>query len=77
MEDGGDGSVEVDFLLEDGVQERQIEDIALIEVDSLLVGGDVLSFRKIMGYGFKNPAKVVKGGIEVVIADGDVVGSRE
>ena len=77
MEDGGDGSVEVDFLLEDGVQERQIEDIALIEVDSLLVGGDVLSFREIMRNGFKNPAKVVKGGIEVVIADGDVVGSRE
>ena len=77
VEDGGDGSVEVDFLLEDGVQERQIEDIALIEVDSLLVGGDVLSFREIMRNGFKNPAKVVKGGIEVVIADGDVVGSRE
>ena len=60
MEDGGDGSVEVDFLLEYGVQEGEIEDVALVEVDSLLVGGDVLPFREIMGDRFKNPAKVVE-----------------
>ena len=73
MEDGGDGSAEVDFLLEDRVQEGQIENIALVEVDSLLIGGNVLSLRQIMRNGFKNPAKVIKGGIEIVITEGDIV----
>ena len=48
MENGGDGSVAVEFLGEDGVEELKIEDVALIEGDAMLIRCDVFAFWQIV-----------------------------
>jgi hypothetical protein len=59
VEDSGDGSLRVEFLLEDRAEESGVQDVSFVEGDSFFVGSDVLALGEVVLDRFEDPVEVL------------------